>query len=108
MQTFIDYLAQAAPEGETILLVRQKPRLIDGVQQYHQDGTAKYTWPACLPEKYRQNPPKAWYANTASFIIERFQQGKISASSACCKHVAFMVLDDIGTKSKIQIGRAHV
>jgi len=101
MQEFIDYLAQAAPEGETILLVRQKPRLIDGVQQYHQDGTAKYTWPACLPDKYRSNPPKAWYANTASFIIERFQQGKISASSACCKHVAFMVLDDIGTKSKI-------
>jgi len=49
MMTFVDYLAQAAPEGETILLVRQKPRMEDGAPALHGDGTPKYTWPPCLP-----------------------------------------------------------
>jgi hypothetical protein len=42
----------------------------------------------------------AWYCNTASFIIERFTDGKPSSSAANCEFVAFLVLDDVGTKSK--------
>lgn len=100
MQTFIDYLTQAAPEGETILLVKQKPRIYDGQPALHNDGTPKYSWPPFLPERYKQKPAAAWYANTAIFIVDRFKDGKLSAGAAYCKYVAFMVLDDIGTKSK--------
>lgn len=100
MQTFIDYLTQAAPEGETILLVKQKPRIYDGQPALHNDGTPKYSWPPFLPERYKQKPAAAWYANTAIFIVDRFKDGKLSTGAAYCKYVAFMVLDDIGTKSK--------
>ena len=101
MMTFVDYLSQAAPEGETILLVRQKPRIYDGQPALHGDGTPKYTWPPSLPERYREDKPAAWYANTALFVLDRFKDGKLSAGAAFSKHVAFMVLDDVGTKSKI-------
>jgi hypothetical protein len=99
MHDFIDYLSSIAAEGETVLLVKQKPKLVDGAMQFHGDGAIKCTWPAFLPERYK--PGGAWYGNTACFIVSRFENGKVSASSANCEHVAFMVLDDIGTKSKI-------
>ena len=72
MQTFVDFLAQAAPEGETILIVRQKPRIYDGQPALHGDGTPKYSWVPCLPERYREDRPAAWYANTAVYILDRF------------------------------------
>ena len=85
---FIEFLTSFAPEGETVLIVEQifKP---DGSQ----------TWLPRLPNRYRGGN-KAWYANTGSFIIDRFVDGKPSASSSNCTHVVCMVLDDIGTKSK--------
>ena len=43
---------------------------------------------------------EAWYGNTASFILDRFKDGRVSASAACCDYVLVMMLDDIGTKSK--------
>ena len=43
---------------------------------------------------------EAWYGNTGSFIVDRFTEGKPSASSANCEYVLVMMLDDIGTKSK--------
>jgi hypothetical protein len=43
----------------------------------------------------------AWYANTGSFIIDRFMEGKPSASTACCEYVLVMMLDDVGTKAKV-------
>jgi hypothetical protein len=45
---------------------------------------------------------KDWaiYGNTGSFILDRFADGKVSASSANCEYVLVMMLDDIGTKSK--------
>ena len=96
---FASYLAGIAPEGETILFVRQKPRKDrDGALQYHKDGAIKCTWPAFLPERY--NGAGAWYANTGCFIISRFVEGQVSASAANCERVAFLVLDDVGTKSK--------
>ena len=95
---FVDHLVQLAPPGETLLFVTQKPIIKNGEQQYHGDGTPKYTWPAFLPEKFKFKG--ASYVNTGSFIVDRFTDGVPSASAANCDFVAFLMLDDIGTKSK--------
>ena len=90
----IKYLESIAPENETVLFVKQiaKPDL------FHADGAQKCSWPAYLPSKY--DGKGAWYCNTASFITSRFKDGKPSASATNCELVAFLVLDDVGTKSK--------
>lgn len=89
-----DYFTSLAPEGETALIVKQ----ID-TGKLHADGTPRYTWPAYMPShKRREN--ESWFINTGSFIVDRFKNGKPSASVANCTHVLFMMLDDIGTKSK--------
>jgi hypothetical protein len=97
---FLEYITNLAPEGETALVVRQKPQLDgDGLMQSHADGTIKCTWPAFLPTAKIK---KEWaiYGNTGSFILDRFADGKVSASAANCEYVLVMMLDDIGTKSK--------
>ena len=97
---FVEYITKLAPEGETALIVRQKPQLDgNGMLQTHADGAIKCTWPAFLPTA---KVKKDWaiYGNTGSFILDRFTDGKISASSANCEYVLVMMLDDIGTKSK--------
>ena len=43
---FIEYLAKLPAEGETLLLVQQKPVNKDGKPVLHNDGTPKYT--GCL------------------------------------------------------------
>jgi hypothetical protein len=96
---FIEYITKLAPEGETALVVRQKPVLKDGELQFHADGAIKCTWPAFLPST-KIKKGESWYVNTASFIVDRFQDGKVSASAANCEYVLFMMLDDIGSKSK--------
>ena len=96
---FVEFLTSLAPAGETLLLVRQKPQLKDGELQFHADGAIKCVWPAMLPTK----PIKAeWaiYANTASFIVDRFVDGKVSASAVNCEYVLVMVLDDVGDPDK--------
>jgi hypothetical protein len=98
---FLKYITSIAPVGETILLVKQKPLLDKGALQYHNDGAIKCTWPAYLPEQAKIKKGDAWYANTACFIVDRFADGKVSASASNCERVAFMVLDDVGTKSKV-------
>ena len=100
MHNFLEFITQLAPEGETALIVRQKPQLKDGEVQLHADGAIKCTWPAYLPS-HKMKDGEAWYINTASFIIDRFEDGRISASATNCEFVLFMMLDDIGTKSKI-------
>jgi hypothetical protein len=90
----IDYFIGLAPAGETALIVKQ----ID-TGKLHKDGSPKYTWPAYLP-KHKRKEGESWFLNTGSFIMDRMQ-GKPSASVANCTHVLFMMLDDIGTKSKI-------
>ena len=82
----IDYLCSLAAAGETFLIVKQKPK------------GESFTYPAYLPSRYA--PGGAWYGNTGSYIIDRFRDGHVSASSANIEHVLVMVLDDIGTKSK--------
>jgi len=99
MYNFLEFITNLAPEGETALIVRQKPQLKDGELQLHADGAIKCTWPAYLPSQ-KMRAGEAWYINTASFIIDRFEDGRVSASAANCEFVLFMMLDDIGTKSK--------
>ena len=97
---FVEYIMNLAEAGETALIVRQKPQLDgNGQLQAHADGTLKCTWPAFLPTA---KVKKDWaiYGNTGSFILDRFADGKVSASSANCEYVLVMMLDDIGTKSK--------
>lgn len=96
MSDFISFLKNLAPEGETFLLVRQKP--IGTTLQYHADGAVKATWPAFLPD-HKIKTGQSWYGNTASFILDRMA-GHVSASAANCDYILVMMLDDIGTKSK--------
>jgi hypothetical protein len=96
---FLDFITNLAPTGETALIVHQKPQLKDGAIQLHADGAVKCTWPAYLPSKGTK-AGQAWYGNTASFIVDRFADGRVSASAANCEYILVMMLDDIGTKSK--------
>jgi hypothetical protein len=98
MLEFINWYSGLAPEGETALIVRQKPILKEGEQQFRKDGAVKCSWPAFLPKRWKDG--QAWYGNTGSFIIDRFLDGKPSASAANVEYVLCMVLDDIGTKAK--------
>lgn len=99
MNNFLEYITGLALEGETALIVRQKPQLQGGELQFHADGVIKCTWPSFLPS-HKMRDGEAWYGNTGSFIVDRFTDGKPSASSANCEYVLCMMLDDIGTKSK--------
>lgn len=96
---FITGLVDA--EGETALLLRQTPALVDGEIVYHGDGVPKATFPAFLPHKARIKDGEAWYVNTGSFIVDRFKDGKPSAKGENTEYVLFMMLDDVGTKSKV-------
>ncbi len=96
---FVDYIAGLAEQGETALIVRQKLALRDGKPARHKDGSLKYTYIPQLPSK-RRAEGEAWYLNTGSFIIDRFEDGRLSASAANCEFVLAMMLDDVGTKAK--------
>lgn len=89
----INYFINLAPKGETALIVKQKP-----TGGHHLDGSPKYTWPAYMPT-HKMKQGESWFLNTGSFILDRMERP--SASAANCTHVLFMMLDDIGTKSKI-------
>lgn len=97
---FVQYIASLAPEGETALIVLQKPQILKGVPLTHLDGTPKYTWPAYLPGKVDLKKADAWYINTGSFVLSKFKD-RLSASRNYCDYVLVMMLDDIGTKSKV-------
>lgn len=101
-QKFISYVTGLAfEEGETALLLRQKPRFdSDGNMRYHADGVPDATFPAYLPEKAKVKEGESWYVNTGAFIVSRFTDGKPSARRDNVEYVLFMMLDDIGTKSK--------
>lgn len=71
---FLEYLTNLAPQGETLLIVKQKPKLVDGQMQFHADGAIKATWPAFLPT-HKMKAGEAWYANTGSFILDRMKDG---------------------------------
>lgn len=96
---FVQFLASLAPEGETLLIVQQKPVTKQGKPVLHLDGSPKYVWMPQMPDAPRKDG-LAWYANTGSFIMDRMQ-GKLSATKYNCEYVLCMMLDDIGTKSKV-------
>ena len=96
----LDYLVKLAPAGETALIVRQTPRHSGGEIKYHADGAPVATFPAFLPTHKRKDG-EAWYINTGSFVIDRLTAGKPSAKSENIEYVLFMMLDDVGTKSKV-------
>ena len=100
MTDLVEYLTGLAPQGETALIVRQKPTLRDGEIQYHSDGAPKATFPAFLPNHKRRDG-ESWYINTGSYIIDRFTDGKPAAKRENVEFVLFMMLDDVGTKSKV-------
>jgi hypothetical protein len=98
---FIEYVTGLAVEdGETALLLRQKPTLVNGEIAYHGDGVPRATFPSFMPGNANIKPGDAWYINTGAFIVDRFKDGKPSAKSENVEYVLFMMLDDIGTKSK--------
>ena len=99
MSEFLDYLTGLAPDGETALIVLQKPTLRDGAIQYHADGAPKATFPAFLPNHHRKDG-EAWYVNTGSYILDRLAS-RVSAKRENVEFVLFMMLDDVGTKSKV-------
>ena len=87
MTDFIKYLTGLAQDGETMLFVKQKPKKSG-------DG---YVYLPHLPENMAGE--NAWYGNTGVYVLDRFKDGKLSASSANIEYVACMILDDVGTKS---------
>ena len=95
---FIDYLKSLAQKDETMLFVRQTPRLVNNAIEYYADGAPKSTYPAFINPRIKSG--ESWYVNSGVFIVARFENGKPSARREYIDHVAFMVLDDIGTKSK--------
>ncbi len=102
-QKFIDYIVglAAATVGETALLLRQKPRYdSEGNMLYHADGAPNATFPSFMPDKANIKDGESWYVNTGSYIVSRFEDGKPSARTTNVEFVLFMMLDDIGTKSK--------
>jgi hypothetical protein len=68
---FVQFLESLAPDGETLLLARQKPKMVDGQVELHADGAVKAVWPAMLPTA-KIKPDWAIYANTGAFIKDRF------------------------------------
>jgi hypothetical protein len=97
---FVEYISALAEQGETALVVRQKLSLKDGERQYHADGAPKATFPSFIPATATIKPEQAWYVNTGSFILDRFENGRPAAKAENVEYVLFMMLDDIGTKSK--------
>ena len=90
---FIKFLCGLPEEGETVLIVKQKD-----TGEFHNDKSVKYVWPAMMPSRYREDGG-AWYANTASFIIDRLLE-RVSAAAGNATHCICLLLDDVGTKSK--------
>jgi len=98
---FIEFVTGLAYEtGETALLLRQTPKLRDGEMVYHADGVPEATFPSFLPARAKIKDGESWYVNTGAFIVDRFTDQKPSAKRENCDYVLFMMLDDVGTKSK--------
>jgi hypothetical protein len=87
-EIFLDWYVRLAAEGETMLIVWQKTK-----------ANGDYTYIAMMPDRWK--PDRAMYGNTGVFLPERFEGGKPAARAAYIERVAVLVLDDIGTKSRV-------
>lgn len=84
---FTKYLAGLAEDGETVLLGWQK--------------TLGGAWVTALPERFSNiTDGAALYTNTSLFSKESLASKGVKATKENAGGVAFMMLDDIGTKSK--------
>jgi putative DNA primase/helicase len=84
-QQFVAFISGLAPEGEKVLF---------GIQKTLPDGSVGYVPTDTLP------PKAALYVNTGSFIRSRMTEGD-RAKGENIEHCLFLMLDDIGTKSKM-------
>jgi len=94
---FVEWYASLAPEGETALVVRQKPIRPPA---FHADGSPKCTYIPLLPSA-RVDPSWSVFGNTGSFIIDRFPDGRPVAQARCVEYPLVLMLDDVGTKSRV-------
>ena len=78
-----DYITNLAPEGTTVLFLRQ---------------TKTGACVPYLPEKARFKPKESWFGNIGLYLPDRFTDGP-RAQSRMIEQVWAMMLDDIGTKS---------
>ena len=92
---FLEFYASLAVDGETPLIVRQKPLR---PLAYHADGNPKCTYIAMLPGA-RIDPSWSVYGNTGSFIIDRFPDGRPVAQARCVDYPLVLMMDDLGTKA---------
>jgi hypothetical protein len=92
---FLEFYASLAVDGETPLIVRQKPLR---PLAYHADGNPKCTYIAMLPGA-RIDPSWSVYGNTGSFIIDRFPEGRPVAQARCVDYPLALMMDDLGTKA---------
>jgi hypothetical protein len=92
---FLEFYASLAVDGETPLIVRQKPLR---PLAYHADGNPKCTYIAMLPGA-RIDPSWSVYGNTGSFIIDRFPEGRPVAQARCVDYPLVLMMDDLGTKA---------
>jgi hypothetical protein len=76
-----DFITQLACEGETMLFLKKMGR-----------GFVPH-----LPEQY--DGEGEWFGNTGVFILDRMTD-RLAAKRANIEHVALLMLDDIGTKSR--------
>jgi len=93
-------MSLAESDDETMLLIRQVIQPVDGEVVYFGDGTPRSVYPAYLPRRVKIKDGESWYINTGIYIKDRFPDGKPSASKRYITHVAFMMLDDIGSLKK--------
>ena len=94
---FVEWYASLAPEGETALVLRQKPIRPPA---FHADGSPKCTYIPLLPSA-RVDPSWSVFGNTGSFIIDRFPEGRPVAQARCVEYPLVLMLDDVGTKSRV-------
>ena len=84
---FTEYVVGLAEDGDTIMLGRQK--------------ALKGAWAPVLPEKLSGIPDDAaLYINTSLFSKEMLASKGVKATKENAVGLAFLMLDDVGTKSK--------
>ena len=105
---FLDkIMSLAESDDETMLLLKQVVTLVNGETEYFADGAPKSVYPAYMPRRAKIKDGESWYINTGIYIKDRFPDGKPRASKRYITHVAFMMLDDIGS-TKVYKGKKFV
>ncbi|NDB67467.1 MAG: hypothetical protein EB015_05560 [Methylocystaceae bacterium] len=97
-------MSLAESDDETMLLLKQVVTPVNGEIEYYSDGTPRSVYPAYLPRRAKIKDGESWYINTGIYVKSLFPEGKPRAMLSCVTHVAFMMLDDIGS-TKVYDGK---